>query len=828
MRAFRYALLIVLPLAACSHASSSERAVEGDRTINQAGALPTGRTLDPTGAQRVINPLTLDVVPAPGRRTLLMQSGYDVQGFQVIDSLGAVTQTVEQKAAFLGAAFAPDSSHLYVSGGDLDLVYDYAWANGRAELRDSLVLAVRKSPRDHGTRYPAGVATSADGRFLYVAENLGDSMAVFDLRSRALVQRVATGRYPYALQRLPDGRIAVSIWSRDWLEVFTPTASGVAPRAERWATGRHPSSLKLSPTGTRLYAVSGSTNRVVVHDTRNGVRVGELQDPPPAGPDEGATPTNVAFDASGTIALVTEGDANAVAVFALSPATSGVATASGTDALIGRIPVGWYPAGARVMGSNLLVANAKGMGTRNNAADGPGPRNATMHTGTPSRAGYTLAQIGGSLSVIPLPTFTAAALAPFTARVVRSNRWNAPRDSTFAYPPIKHVIYVIKENRTYDQMFGDLAQADGDTTLLFFDRSVSPNHHALAERFGIYDRFLVNAEVSPDGHNWSTAAYTSDYLQRTVPSNYGGKGRSYDYEGTNRGRVLDGEDEDVNAPTMGYLWDLAARAKISFRNYGEFVVGEDLDRDKLPQSYRGVKPFLKAHTHPTFPGFNTNILDQRRADLWIEELQRFAAADSFPQLSIVRLPNDHTAGASAGALTPKALVADNDLALGRMVEALSKTRFWSSTAIFVVEDDAQNGPDHVDSHRAPFLLISPWAKPGVVHRFVNTTDAIRTIEDLLHLGTLSQFDHFGRPLREVWRSTPDTSRYVAITPSQSLAERNPARGRAGALSRTLDFDLEDVADEATFNQVLWLALKGDRVPMPAPRRMSQLELIRAR
>jgi DNA-binding beta-propeller fold protein YncE len=820
-------LLSTLALvAACAPSKPAERAVEGDRTVNQAGALPTGRTLDPAGAQRPINPLTLDVLPAPGAHTILVQSGYDVQGFQVLDSVGAVVQSVEQKAAFLGAAFSSDSAHLFMSGGDLDVVYDYTWNNARATLRDSIVLAPRKAERDHGTRYPSGIATSADGRWLYIAENLGDSLVVVDLTTRTIVQRLATGRYPYAVQRLPDGRIAVSIWSDSVLTVFTPNASGLDVPAARWRTARHPSSLKLSPNGRRLFVTSGSTDRVTVLDTRSGAMVGELRDPPPAGPEEGSTPTNIAFDPAGTHAFVTEGDANAVAVFALSPTTSGVDNATGRDQLLGRLPVGWYPAGARVLGGRLLVANAKGAGTRPNAENGPGPRNATMHTGTPSRAGYTLAQISGSLSVVPLPALDSASLASFSARVARANRWDARRDSTVRYPPITHVIYVIKENRTYDQVFGDLA--DGDTSLLYFDRSVSPNHHALAERFGIYDRFLVNAEVSPDGHNWSMAAYTTDYLQRTVPSNYGGKGRSYDYEGSNRGRLPSGDEDDVNAPANGYLWDLAARAKITFRNYGEFVVGENLDRDRLPQSYRGAKPFLEANSHPTFPGFNMNISDQHRADLWIAELQQFVARGAMPQLMIVRLPNDHTSGASAGALSPKAFMADNDLALGRMVEALSKTPFWSSSAFFVVEDDAQNGPDHVDSHRAPFLVISPWAKSGLVHRFVNTTDAMRTMEELLGLGSLSQFDHFGRPLRDIWRSTPDTSRYLALTPRQSLAERNPPRGRAGELSKSLDFEIEDVAEEETFNQVLWMAIKGDRVPMPRPRRMSQLELIRLR
>jgi hypothetical protein len=237
---------------------------------------------------------------------------------------------------------------------------------------------------------------------------------------------------------------------------------------------------------------------------------------------------------------------------------------------------------------------------------------------------------------------------------------------------------------------------------------------------------------------------------------------------------------------------------------------------------------LRDVTSDSFPGFNMNITDQRRADIWISELRAFAKAGTMPQFMIVRLPNDHTSGASAGAPSPKAAFADNDLALGRMVEALSATPFWSSTAMFVVEDDAQNGPDHVDSHRSPFLVISPWAKSGVIHRFTNTTDAIRTMEELLGLESLSQFDYFGRPLRDIWRETPDTSRYVALTPKQSLKDVNPRRTAAAEMSKSLSFETEDSQDEAIFNRALWMTLKGDRVPMPAPRRMSQLELLRAR
>jgi hypothetical protein len=485
------------------------------------------------------------------------------------------------------------------------------------------------------------------------------------------------------------------------------------------------------------------------------------------------------------------------------------------------------------------VANGKGRGTRANPG-GPQPRSsAQVQRQGPARGdrsapdtSYTLGQIGGTVMALPFRALGDAALAPLTARVARANGWDAPAGSRQAaarpaYPPIRHVVYVVKENRTYDQILGDLAQADGDTSLLFFGRAVTPNHHALAERFGIYDRFFVNAEASPDGHNWSMAAYTTDYLQKTVPSNYSGRGRSYDYEGTNRGAGADAiPDDDVAEPANGYLWNLVQARGLSFRNYGEFVVPPDA-KGPLPAGYRGNKPFLAAHTNPTFPGYDLSVPDQRRADVWIAELGEFVRRGAMPALSIVRLPNDHTAGARLGAPTPRAYMADNDLALGRMVEALSRTPFWRETAVFVLEDDAQNGPDHVDSHRSPLLVVSPWSRPGVHHRFANTTDVLATIEELLGLGAMSQFDHYGRPLRDIWAATPDLRPYTALRPAVPLEERNtaanthPADRRASA---RLALEVEDQADEVTFNRVLWRTVRGPSVPYPGARRVSGQEL----
>ena len=784
-------LLIALALAAgCARAPSEPK------------RLPTGAVLDPAGQSIPLGSMPVAMVFSPdSTRAVAVLSGYRDQGAQVIDLASRrVVQTIVQPAAFLGAAFTPDGRTLFVSGGNRDVVYAYAWRDS-AVLADSIAFA--PPPDSTGGRvYPSGLACSPDGSRLYVAGNLSDSLYVVDIATRRVARRVATGRYPYGVITDRDGRVFVSAWGASWVATFTPQPRGLVagPRIE---VGRHPSAMALDESASRLYVTCAASDRIAVVDTRAAAKVADLADSAPGGPPEGSTPNGLALAPDGRRLYVAEADNNAIAVFALGAGGAAGATRTGagvaSDSLIGRIPVEWYPMAVLARGDSLWVLNGKGHGTAPNPGFG--------HPGRKSvdRSQYTLGQTTGSLSCLASPADRE--LPALSKRVAAANTWD-PQAKPAALPPFRHVVYIIRENRTFDQVLGDLPTADGDTSRTFFPRAVTPNAHALAERFGIFDRFFVNAEVSADGHNWSTAAYASDYVEKTVPSVYSNRGRTYDYDGQNRGHVA---DDDVNAPSTGYLWDLAERAHVTLRNYGEFTV-------QLPNGHwAATKPWLAAHTDSGYAGWDLDLPDTRRAERWLAEFDRQVAGDSMPALTILWLPNDHTAGAAAGKPTPRAYVATNDLALGRIVEAISRSRYWSSTIVFVLEDDAQDGPDHVDSHRSPLLVISPYNRRGVVHRFANTTDVIATIDRILHLGSMSQFDSFGRPLASIFGATPDTTPYAALTPQVSMTETNPSGTTAARLSRQLDLSGEDRADEERFNRALWLAVKGEARPYPARR-----------
>jgi YVTN family beta-propeller protein len=719
---------------------------------------------------------------APGGRYLaVVLSGFREQGLQIVDlETRSVTQTLKQEAAFYGAAFSPDGAHLYVSGGNDDSIFCYTWQKGAATFERKIVLGKQKEDKT-GSRYPAGIAVSKNGRYLYVAENVGDALAVVDLQSEN-IDRLPTDHYPYAVEPAADGNVYVSAWGADTVSVFGTRANGTLFHRTRIQVGRHPSALVANRRGSRLFVALGGSDHIAVIDTTTRRVTQRLHDPAPNAPSEGSTPNALALSPDGASLYVAEGDNNAVAVF---DAASGK--------LKGRIPTDWYPTAIVSTPSALLVLNGKGHGSHAN------PGGPTPGKGIERPLEYDLGQLNGTLRMTRAKT-DAATLAAYSKRVAAANNWNVRR-STRPYPPFKHVVYIIKENRTYDQLFGDLKEGDGDPSLVFFDHRSTPNHRALALRFGLFDRFFTNAEVSAQGHIWSTAAYVTDYDEKVVPSQYSD-------------RRADPLGDDGAVPEMGWLWTLAKKAGVSFRDYGQIIISPQAG----PETPDASAVCLK------YPAADFKIRDQKRADVWIDELKEFAADGNMPAFELVYLPNDHTAGGRAGMGTPTAYMADNDLALGRMVDALSRSPYWKDTVMFVLEDDSQAGPDHVDSHRGPLLVVSAYNRPGTIHRFANTTDILAAIEDILKMGRLSKYDYYSRSFADVFASTPDLQPYTAITPEASLDEKNPEKTKTSELSKQFDLTAPDRIDDALFNSILWAMLKGDQ-PMPVAESKATVHLL---
>jgi DNA-binding beta-propeller fold protein YncE len=805
-------LALCLPLfllAGASVKAQTASALSRDGGQKKQACLPTGVCLDSAGRSFDVGNMPLALALAPeGDRFVLSQSGWREQGLQVVErDTGRVVQRLPQAGAFFGLAFSTDGKTLYASGGNEDVVYRYAWRDGQATLVGRLILAP-KEPKKDGTRFPAGLALSTDGKHLYVAENLADSLAVFDVETGKIEQRLPTDAYPFGVVAAPDGKVFVSAWGAGTVSAFATDGGGRLKEDRKIAAGRHPSALLLNRNGSRLFVTSATTNGIAVIDTKSEALIASLTDAPPS-KNQGSTPDALALSADGTKLFVAEADNNAVAVFNLSGQVADAQNARGANQLIGRIPVEWYPTALLMTQEHLFVLNGKGKGTRANPRfRQPGEKLED------DNSDYTLGQLNGTITTLPAEIKTDE-LRRLTNRVARANNWHPARGSAASYPPLKHVIYIIKENRTYDQVLSDLPQGDGDISLQFFTRPVSPNHHALAERFGLFDRFFVNAEVSSQGHVWSTAAYVTDYGEKTVPSIYANR-----RNGDERG--------DVDEPAAGYLWNAAIRKGLTLRNYGEFAEPVP-NRDKTaPTRYRASKAALNPYTNPDYAAFDMRISDQKRVDVWMKDFQEFVRKGNLPALEILHLPRDHTAGARPGWSTPKACFADNDLALGRMVEAVSHSPYWKDTVFFVLEDDAQDGPDHVDAHRSVMYVISAYNRSGTVHRFVNTTDVFATMEEILGLPSLSQFDFYGRPLREIFGDKPDLRPFAALQPEQSLDEVNPQQGANAQASLRLNLDAVDAADENAFNRILWSEIKGDGVPYPHPKRVSSLELTRAR
>lgn len=831
--------------------------------------------------------------------------------------------------------------------------------------------------RNQPPAYPTGLALSPDDQTLFVANNLGDSLGiVHDLRGERRLVRVDLRRasnrehfvYPYSVVAWPGvnstgqggpqaggiGRVSkvyVSCWNDDSVAVVHPDKPGEP--ISRVSVGRHPTAMLLNPERTRLFTVNSDDDSVSVIDTqaekeieRISVRLSERVPP-------GNSPEGVAL--SEDELYVANAHSNSVAVVKLSGHARGGRDSTSTNTnpqdepdrrnddkerskVQGFIPTGQYPSAVAVVGPTIFIGNGKGTGLENssvvvnNSGRVPNTPNDRFPVGHGKGVGqggqYIVSLVIGNISAVSTPD--EPALAHYTQAVMRNaGLLGNQQTRLFAGPsPIKHVIYIIKENRSYDQIFGDIEKsgdgtpADGDPGLAIFGagkaasrpdgtkQDITPNHRALALRFGLLDRFFVNSEASPDGHNWSTAAFSSDYVDKAYRWDYSRRGRGYDYEGFNRlpnyeplrgspsifGSSVSANDvanfmrrfipylngsRDVAEPQTLYLWDAAARAGLTYRNYGEFVATiSEADvtaiRTNRTKAYPDLSPtvsafptkkLLEGRYNNSYRNFDLDTPDamtvasyraakerglsplisntqqeqslrgNSRIGVWLEEFRSFVAAreagnaDQMPNLSILRLSSDHTAGLGARQPTPQFYVADNDYALGLLVEAVSSSPYWKDTAILVLEDDAQDGPDHVDAHRSVGLVISAYNRPGaLVHEFCSTVSLIRTLELLLGISPMNQLDATATPIN-IFRTEADFRPYRAELPNVALDNliTPPASNAAAAywLRRTEEQDLShaDMAEPEVLNKIIWFSVRGSQ-PMPSISRLPAFDAMR--
>ncbi|MDQ2746134.1 MAG: hypothetical protein M3T96_02620, partial [Acidobacteriota bacterium] len=814
-----------------------------------------------------------------------------------------------------------------------------------------------------------GIALSPDNRTLYVANNLGDNLGILDdWNTTRKISRVALRRagstqfvYPYDVEIVAAkndqkaDKIYVSLWGDGTIAVV-----GTNRQISKHITvGRHPTAMCLNGDQSKLFVVNSDADSVSVIDTKSDRVIETISVRFAENSLNGASPEGLALSADEQTLYVANAHANAVAVVRLAvnqsrqPENRGSkvkkddderesekegkrenrkSSAAAASKLIGFIPAGNYPSAVAVVGQKLFIANGKGTGVENssvivnNSGRAPNMPNENFPAGRANRRGqYNPSLLVGNISAVEVPD--EKQLYIDTQNAMRNNGLIGQKNKTL-FPdgrnPFKHIIYIIRENRTYDQVFGDLSKsgdgtsADGDGTVAIFganeaaqspsgkSQNITPNARSLALRFGLLDRFFVNAEASPDGHNWSTAAFSNDFIDKTFRWNYSGRGRTYDFEGFNR---LPSYDPPANQPPGGapsvfklpatardiadfqknyipylsgsrdagepetlYLWDAANRAGLSYRNYGEYVATvSEADvaevNNRKPKNYPDISPTktafptkksLENHFSPTHPNFDMNIPDSMTLDsyrsakenqaadaavtttnadakfrgtsrfgAWRDEFRGFVedlkngSGDRLPNLSIVRLSNDHTAGLNEKMPTPQFFVAENDYAVGRVVEEVSNSPYWKDTAIFVVEDDAQDGPDHVDAHRSPALIISAYNRKGaLVHDFHSTVSLIRTMELLLGLAPMNFLDANAAPI-DIFQSEPDLTPYKSALPEVALDNLLPPPKKTSAalrkyleLSGEQNFKRPDMANARQLNEIIWFSVRGEKIPLP--------------
>ena len=819
MRIVPASAAVCVLLAAAAALSLAPSVRQMGRQSDGSYIVPTGQTLTPAGTHIEVadRPLGMALSADGASLAVVTGSNFGSRRIHLIDTASnRVAQSISIGDSFAGVAFSPDGKRLYVGGGRDHNVKFYSQRNG--EFTDDGSVAFPGSA-------PSGLSVSADGEWIWAALNLDHSVAAIHTQTRETFQ-VPAGSYPYTTAITPDGaKVYVANWggrkpeksdSTDGvIPVVIDPKTGIAAsgtvtvidtktrKAVRHIiVGLHPSGMAMTRDGRTLYVANANSDTVSVIDTETDRVAKTLDVRLFARAPLGSAPNALVLSRDDSTLYVANAANNAVVVVRPNDAVP----------IKGFIPTGWFPTAVALSKDErrLFVASGYGFGSLAPAA----------------RNGRSYADRAGVVSVLKTPN--ASTLAAYTEQVRRNNRApGAVAESTTpkGHPvpmnradasPIRHVFYIIKENRTYDQVLGDLPQANGDPSLVHFPREVSPNHHALVEQFVLLDNFYTTGDQSALGHQWCDEAYANDYVHKY------GNARN-DYAGTN---------PMAYAPS-GFLWDNARSNGKSVRVYGEFCQSRLTPPGaKWTDVYNAWKNRTDAVQvagktrvaslfdliSPAFPGFDMRITEQLRADIFLREFHQFEENGNLPDLLVMLLPMDHTSGTSPGFPTPRAMVADNDLALGRIVDAISHSRYWKDSVIFITEDDSQNGLDHVDGHRTVGMAIGPYVRRKAVDSTLYTTISMfRTIEQILGLPPLNQYDLGAEPMFSIFTMKPDFGAYTALPNQVPLDQMNPGLTAVRGLQRQdalaslrMDFSEPDAAPEQLLNGIIWRSVKGYR------------------
>ena len=802
----RVIALFVLPLLIVT--ASLAQTIPGSSKSGKV-LLPNGWSLSPAGRSLPLGDLPLNIqISASQKLMAVTNNGQSKQSIQLIDPQSEkILHDQPIGKAWYGLKFSADEKKLYASGANDNIILVYPIIKKMLGKADTIVLGKAWPNEKIG---PTGIEVDDAGKRLYAVTKENNSLYIFDLRTNKLVNKVNLGSEAYDCLLSPDKtKLYISLWGADKLAIYDIKAQKITSEI---LTENHPNEIIQNRTGKYLFVANASDNSVSVIDAKARKVIEVISTALYPTRLSGSTTNGLALSEDEKTLYVANADNNCLAVFNVSN--------PGKSSSKGFIPTGWYPTNVRVAGKKIFVSNGKGFTSMANP-DGPQPFKKTddsgVHIGISAQkeVQYIGGLFKGTLSIIDQPTDTQ--LQSFSKQVYANTPYNKQTEvmskglANNPVPnvqggksPIKYVFYVIKENRTYDQVFGDIKEGNGDPNLCLFPDKVTPNHHALAREFVLLDNFYVDSEVSADGHNWSMAAYATDYTEKTWPTSYGSRGGTYDYEGSRQ----------IAYPRDGYIWDYAKRAGISYRSYGAFVTKDG-----------PTTKSLIGHTAEKYPSYNLDIKDIDRIAAFKLDFDSLLAINAVAQFNTIRLGNDHTSGQRIGKLTPTAHVADNDLALGLLVEHISNSSIWKESAIFVLEDDAQNGPDHIDAHRSPAFVISPYIKRNSVNSSMfSTSGMLRTIELILGLPPMSQYDAAAVPFSDCFTTKPDFKPYRVRPANVDLEQRNVALNKSAQRSQEWNFAREDAAPDLDLNEVVWKSVKGEDSIMPAPRRSAFVKL----